>query len=125
MGMFINAQEDIIAREATRQILALNPAIAAKLQPKEVIAYTLNRVPPRYATTQQGMLRQRQSAIAELATTRNTISRALQSVLNSDPDTFTLNFPVRLRGVATHYCSRKQRLHPAHHWTRRRYPAKL
>ena len=40
-------------------------------------------------------------------------------------DTFTLNFPVRLRGVATHYCSRKQRLHPAHHWTRRRYPAKL
>jgi len=46
MGMFINAQEDIIAREATRQILALNPAIAAKLQPKEVIAYTLNRVHP-------------------------------------------------------------------------------
>ena len=40
-------------------------------------------------------------------------------------DTFTLNFPVRLRGVATHYCSSKQRLHPAHHWTRRRYPAKL
>ena len=40
-------------------------------------------------------------------------------------DTFTLNFPVRLRGVATHYCSRKQRLQTAHHWTRRRYPAKL
>jgi uncharacterized membrane protein YfcA len=46
-------------------------------------------------------------------------------MIKRSSDTFTLNFPVRLRGVATHYCSRKQRLHPAHHWTRRRYPAKL
>jgi hypothetical protein len=47
------------------------------------------------------------------------------TVYMSGTDTFTLNFPVRLRGVATHYCSRKQRLQTAHHWTRRRYPAKL
>jgi Late competence development protein ComFB. len=85
MGMFVNAQEDIVANETTKLILALNPAIAAKVRPAEIIAYTLNRVPPRYATTQEGMVWQRQSAIADLAVSRTTISHALQNVLISDP----------------------------------------
>jgi len=62
--------------------------------------------------------------LAELADHCQPLVRLAMAILHST-DTFTLNFPVRLRGVATHYCSRKQRLHPAHHWTRRRYPAKL
>lgn len=85
MGMFVNAQEDIVANETTKLILALNPAITAKVRPAEIIAYTLNRVPPRYATTQEGMVWQRQSAIADLAGSRTTISHALQNVLISDP----------------------------------------
>ena len=83
--MFVNAQEDIIANEATKLILALNPAITAKVRPAEIIAYTLNRVPPRYATTQEGMAWQRQSAIADLEVSRTAISHALQNLLIGDP----------------------------------------
>jgi phosphate transport system permease protein len=55
--------------------------------------------------------------LAELADHCQPLVRLAMAILHST-DTFTLNFP-------EHYCSRKQRLHPAHHWTRRRYPAKL
>jgi len=83
-------------------------------------------LPKGYLSPQGQLLRH---GTMRLATAKDELEvRADQrAIANPDygTDTFTLNFPVRLRGVATHYCSRKQRLHPAHHWTRRRYPAKL
>jgi len=76
-------------------------------------------LPKGYLSPQGQLLRH---GTMRLATAKDELEvRADQrAIANPDygTDTFTLNFP-------EHYCSRKQRLHPAHHWTRRRYPAKL
>lgn len=64
---FINTLENLVAAVADRQISKLEPDIQPKVTLEEVCAYALNRLPPMYATTDNGLKYWRERARVELA----------------------------------------------------------
>ncbi len=69
---FINVMEELVLTEAIRQVatLEMNQAEAGKSEPRldvgDVAAYALNRLPPLYATSEEGAKYQRERAKAEM-----------------------------------------------------------
>jgi hypothetical protein len=63
-----NALEELVIAEAESQYKRLGAEIKNRVDLSEVIAYTLNRLPPMYATTQRGWNQQRKKAEQELGT---------------------------------------------------------
>ncbi len=61
---FINVMEELVVTEAITQVSALQEN--RKLEVTDVTAYALNRLPPLYATTEEGAQFQRERAKAEL-----------------------------------------------------------
>jgi Late competence development protein ComFB len=71
---FINVMEELVLTEAIRQVAAveMNQAEAGASEPRldvgDVAAYALNRLPPLYATSEEGAKYQRERAKAEMQT---------------------------------------------------------
>jgi hypothetical protein len=63
-----NALEELVIEEAEAQYKRLGADVKKRVDLSEVIAYTLNRLPPMYATTQRGWVQQRKKAEQELGT---------------------------------------------------------
>ncbi|MDX2256100.1 MAG: late competence development ComFB family protein [Pseudanabaenaceae cyanobacterium bins.39] len=63
-----NVLEELVIAEAESQYKRLGAEIKNRVDLSEVIAYTLNRLPPMYATTQRGWNQQRKKAEQELGT---------------------------------------------------------
>jgi Late competence development protein ComFB len=63
-----NALEELVIEEAETQYKRLGADVKKRVDLSEVIAYTLNRLPPMYATTQRGWVQQRKKAEQELGT---------------------------------------------------------
>ncbi len=63
-----NALEELVIEEAETQFKRLGADVKKKVDLSEVIAYTLNRLPPMYATTQRGWTQQRKRAAQEMGT---------------------------------------------------------
>lgn len=61
-----NALEELVIEEAEAQYKRLGADVKKRVDLSEVIAYTLNRLPPMYATTQRGWVQQRKKAEQEL-----------------------------------------------------------
>ncbi|ELS32883.1 MULTISPECIES: late competence development ComFB family protein [Pseudanabaena] len=61
-----NALEELVIEEAESQYKRLGADVKKRVDLSEVIAYTLNRLPPMYATTQRGWIQQRKKADQEL-----------------------------------------------------------
>ncbi|BBC22263.1 late competence development ComFB family protein [Pseudanabaena sp. ABRG5-3] len=61
-----NALEELVIEEAEAQYKRLGADVKKRVDLSEVIAYTLNRLPPMYATTQRGWVQQRKKADQEL-----------------------------------------------------------
>jgi len=61
-----NALEELVIEEAEAQYKRLGADVKKRVDLSEVIAYTLNRLPPMYATTQRGWVQQRKKASQEL-----------------------------------------------------------
>jgi len=61
-----NALEELVIEEAEAQYNRLGADVKKRVDLSEVIAYTLNRLPPMYATTQRGWVQQRKRAAQEL-----------------------------------------------------------
>jgi hypothetical protein len=61
-----NTLEELVIEEAESQYNRLSSDIQNRVDLSEVIAYTLNRLPPMYATTQRGWAQQRKKASQEL-----------------------------------------------------------
>lgn len=61
-----NALEELVIEEAEAQYNRLGADVKKRVDLSEVIAYTLNRLPPMYATTQRGWVQQRKRASQEL-----------------------------------------------------------
>ncbi len=86
-----NALEELVIEEAETQFKRLGTDVKNRVDLSEVIAYTLNRLPPMYATTQRGWLQQRKRADQELGsaiakTVRNGFLSTQSDVLRqSDP----------------------------------------
>ncbi len=64
---FVNALEKVIVPIARTQMERLASVLAKKERLENVVAYALNRLPPLYATSEQGLIQQRQRAQEELA----------------------------------------------------------
>lgn len=80
-----NAIEELVIAETEAQIKRLSPEIAQKIDPSDVIAYALNRLPPMYATSQRGWteLRERASKVL-LGQIQSAVRHALVST-QKDP----------------------------------------
>jgi Late competence development protein ComFB len=71
---FINVMEELVLTEAIRQVASveMNQAEAGASEPRldvgDVAAYALNRLPPLYATSEEGAKYQRERAKAEMQT---------------------------------------------------------
>ena len=62
VSLYSNAMEPLVIEEVERQLRNLPPKLVEYLNPAQVIAYALNRLPALYATSEQGWHRQQQRA---------------------------------------------------------------
>ncbi len=63
---FINVMEELVLTEAISQVAAVEANSDKTLDLGDIAAYALNRLPPLYATTEEGASYQRKKASAEL-----------------------------------------------------------
>jgi hypothetical protein len=63
---FINVMEELVLSEAITLIAEIEQASETSLDVGDIAAYALNRLPPLYATTEEGANYQRQRAKEEL-----------------------------------------------------------
>ncbi len=83
---FINVMEELVLTEAVAQIAKIEATSDRVLDVGDIAAYALNRLPPLYATTEEGARYQRQRAKEELYDLINQqVSAALDRYLDS-PD---------------------------------------
>jgi len=64
---FINVMEELVVTETISRIAAIEDGLESKLDVGHIAAYALNRLPPLYATSEQGAEYQRQRAKKDLA----------------------------------------------------------
>jgi hypothetical protein len=57
-----NAIEELVIAETEAQLKRLSPEVVQRIEPSDVIAYALNRLPPMYATSQRGWTELRERA---------------------------------------------------------------
>lgn len=62
-----NALEPLVTKEVMRQLKQMPPKLAKYLNPAQIVAYALNRLPALYATSIEGWIRQQQKAEKELS----------------------------------------------------------
>jgi hypothetical protein len=63
---FINVMEELVLSEAVARVAEIEEHSGKILDLGDIAAYALNRLPPLYATTEQGAVYQRERAIADL-----------------------------------------------------------
>jgi len=87
-----NALEELVIEEAEAQYKRLGADVKKRVDLSEVIAYTLNRLPPMYATTQRGWVQQRKKAEQELGTA---ITKTVRNgFLSTQSDVLRQNDPI-------------------------------
>jgi hypothetical protein len=65
---FINLMEELVLTEAITKVADIQSTSESSLDVGDIAAYALNRLPPLYATTEEGANYQRQHAETELST---------------------------------------------------------
>ncbi len=65
---FINVMEELVLSEAITRVAEIEQTSNSSLDVGDIAAYALNRLPPLYATTEEGANYQRQRAKEELQT---------------------------------------------------------
>ncbi len=80
-----NITEDLVAEELDLQLERLPAKIKEYLSRAEVIAYALNRLPPLYATSEQGLRQQRFRAKREFAIQISNAVRQALAAVQRDP----------------------------------------
>ncbi|WP_055076021.1 late competence development ComFB family protein [Pseudanabaena sp. 'Roaring Creek'] len=87
-----NALEELVIEEAELQYKRLGADVKKRVDLSEVIAYTLNRLPPMYATTQRGWIQQRKKAELELG---NAIAKTVRNgFLSTQSDVLRQTDPI-------------------------------
>jgi hypothetical protein len=94
MGSLKNAIEDIVVFEAKEQLKRLGSVVREQIDLSEVVAYTLNRLPPLYASTSRGWLQQRKRANIELKP--QIISSVQNAMLNVRRDPLRRATPISI-----------------------------
>ena len=87
-----NALEELVIEEAEAQYKRLGADVKKRVDLSEVIAYTLNRLPPMYSTTQRGWVQQRKKADQELGAA---IAKTVRNgFLSTQSDVLRQNDPI-------------------------------
>ena len=76
---FINVMEELVLTEAIARVAEIEATSESSLDVGDIAAYALNRLPPLYATTEEGATFQRQTARAEL---QELISQQVNEAIN-------------------------------------------
>ena len=80
---FINVMEELVLSEAITRVAEIEQASETSLDVGDIAAYALNRLPPLYATTEEGANYQRQRAREELQDLiREQVSKAIARYLD-------------------------------------------
>lgn len=80
---FINVMEELVLTEAIARVAEIEAANDMTLDLGDIAAYALNRLPPLYATTEEGASYQREKAKVELASLiENQVKEAIAQNLN-------------------------------------------
>ncbi|HEY9826518.1 MAG TPA: late competence development ComFB family protein [Stenomitos sp.] len=93
---FINVMEELVLTESITRVSEIESTSNATLDLGDIAAYALNRLPPLYATTEEGANYQRQRAQAEL---KDLIAQQVQAAIDRNIDQPEF-FPER-RAIAT------------------------
>lgn len=83
--IYRNVMETLVAEEVQRQVQNLPPQTVKYINPVQVTAYALNRLPPLYATSIEGWQRQQERAKKKF---ENQIFLAVRwglAIVQSDP----------------------------------------
>lgn len=80
---FINVMEELVITETIGQITAIEVDTDIQLDVGDVAAYALNRLPPLYATTEEGASYQRDRAQTEL---KDLITKQVESAIAQNLD---------------------------------------
>jgi hypothetical protein len=89
---FINVMEELVITETIGQITAIEVSTEVQLDVGDIAAYALNRLPPLYATTEEGASYQRERAQKEL---QHLITQQVESAITQNLDRPKF-FPERL-----------------------------
>ncbi|MBN3947855.1 MAG: late competence development ComFB family protein [Nostoc sp. NMS7] len=76
---FINVMEELVLAEAIARVAEIEATSESSLDVGDIAAYALNRLPPLYATTEEGASFQRQTAQAQL---QELISQQVSEAIN-------------------------------------------
>jgi uncharacterized protein (UPF0297 family) len=76
---FINVMEELVLSEALTRIAQIEATSDCALEVGDIAAYALNRLPPLYATTEEGANYQRQKAKEEL---KDLINQQVNDAIN-------------------------------------------
>jgi len=86
MSVFVNVLEEVVVKEVYAQIEELRPDLQPKIRVAEVTAYTLNRLPPLFATSMVGWKYQYDYALNTLhPQIVQLVKRGFQLALYGDP----------------------------------------
>lgn len=80
---FINVMEDLVLSEAIARVAEIETNSNKVLDLGDIAAYALNRLPPLYATTEQGANYQRERAMADL---KHLIAQQVKEALEHNLD---------------------------------------
>jgi Late competence development protein ComFB len=96
LSTYRNAIEPLVVQELEQQLLCLPSQAAKYINPAQVIAYALNRLPALYATSEEGWRRQQMRAREKLKCQIATAVR--QGIVAVQQDPLKVSTPLRLRG---------------------------
>ena len=94
-----NAIEELVIAETEAQLKRLNPEVVQRIEPSDVIAYALNRLPPMYATSQRGWKELRERASSVLANQIQTVVR--HALVNTQRDPLRQPDPIPEQELAS------------------------
>lgn len=80
---FINVMEELVLTEAIARVAEIEATSESSIDVGDIAAYALNRLPPLYATTEEGANYQRQRAKTEL---HELISQRVHEAINRNLD---------------------------------------
>jgi hypothetical protein len=80
---FINVMEELVLSEAIARVAEIEATSESAIDVGDIAAYALNRLPPLYATTEEGANYQRQRAKTEL---QELISQQVHEAINRNLD---------------------------------------
>ncbi|MEO0851964.1 MAG: late competence development ComFB family protein, partial [Cyanobacteria bacterium J06648_11] len=78
MSELVNVLEEQVLKEANRQVGALPLSVQRRVRVNDVAAYVLNRMPPMYATNQDGWAFQREKALRRVS--REVTQRVFEAI---------------------------------------------